>query len=288
MPILTDPNILQLIPLNDIEPSDKNVRLFIERESLEVLERRYREWRFDYNVILPDPPIVRYREGKPFELIAGHRRIQAAGNAGLINLWVRIVDVDDETAYRLIREANNYETLTTVEKAYSVAEMLRLGFTDEQVRESLGNIGISRYNRVGSLVHPDWFSDVPKRCDPSITVWNYAARLGPDHFRHCFDNWNSGLWDEDDCSREFRRFGRAKPPEPYQAGAILSVDETGKVLRFRGTLDLSQWDAETIKMEILFPFLESLFAAQDLALDRNSFGIKRNYRFSPLDESDEE
>lgn len=280
-----DPNHIEWIPLSAIVPSPMNVRLFIERESLESLERKYREYLDSPSAILPDAVVLRYRGATaPFELLAGHRRVQAANNAGMFKIPSRIVNLDDEAAYRLIREANNYEILTTVERAYAVAEMDRLGFTREQIRESLGNIGIDRYLRVGRLVHPDWFTDATKLCDPSITVWGYAAKHGPAHFRYCFEEWNRGAWDEEDCSREFRRTGTAKPPEPYQAGAILSVDKSGKVLRFRGTLDLAQMSADEMLRAVVNPFLQHLHESLIVAAQLRTFGERRNYQFSPDDE----
>lgn len=276
------PNELQMVPLANIAPSNMNSRLFIERESLESLERRYEAWADGKNPgeVLPDAPTVRYNgPTKPLELLAGHRRIQAANNAGVTALYVRSVEMDDETAYRFIREANNYEILTTVERAYAIAEMDRLGFTAEQIRETMGNIGLSRYLLVGRLVHPDWFTDIDKLCDPSITVWGYAARHGVDHFRHCFEHWDQGHWDEEDCSREFRRAGVARPPEPYQAGAIMSVDESGQILRFRGTLDLNNVrDIDRLK-DKLEDFILDLKVAVTLARHRKTFGVKRKNQY---------
>jgi hypothetical protein len=287
--VLTDPNYIQLIPLQDIRPSEMNVRLFIERESLHGLEQRYRQYIEDEEAVLPDPPLVRFHGlTAPLELLAGHRRVQAAANVGLQLMPCRVVCLDSEAAYRIIREANNYEILTTIERAYAVAEMDRLGFSGDQIRESLGNIGLKRYLQVGRLVHPDWFTDAPKLCDPSITIWGYAATHGAEHFRYCFKQWNTGTWDEEDCQREFKRVGQAPPPEPYQAGAIMSVDPTGKVLRFRGTLDLGKLSLDEIKNEVISPLMDRLADAVEIAGLINNFGEKRNYRFAPGHEVENE
>jgi hypothetical protein len=278
------PNEIQYVPIELIEPSSMNVRLFIERESLDALETVYRAWDNGTNkdVVLPDPPVINFKGwDNLFELLAGHRRLTAAHNARITLLPVRCVTLGQEDAYKFIRQANNYETLTTIERSYAVAEMDRLGFTIDEVRETMGTIGVSRYLAVGRMVNPDWFSDIEKRCDPTITVWGYAAKHGPEHFAYCFKQWDAGLWDEEDCNKEFRRAGHSRPPEPYQAGAIISVDETGTILRFRGTLDLSIMTAEEIIDEVVTPLIRELLLTTHTAKVFGSFGPKRKGQFSP-------
>ncbi len=260
-----------------------NARLFIERESLEALEDRYRAWDngFNSSVVLPDPPVVRHRgPDQQLELLAGHRRLTAAHTVGVTRIPCRVVDLTDEEAFLFIREANNYEVLTTAEKAYSIAEMDRLGFSFEEIRKTMGTIGLNRYLFVGRMINPDWFSDIEKLCNPSITVWAYAARHGEKHFEHCFRQWDSGAWTEEDCNSQFRKAGTAVPPEPYQAGAIMSVDATGKVLRFRGTLDIGRLTPEQIIEKIVNPFIRDLNLAARTARGFNHFGPKRNARYS--------
>jgi hypothetical protein len=273
------PNTTQRVPLSRIVPSRANVRLFVERESLESMEAKYRAYLTDVDTVLPDPPVVRFRSlQEPLELLAGHRRLTAATNVGLKYLPCRVVEMTDEEAYRFIREANNYETLTTVEKAFAVAEMDRLGFTGDDIRETMGNIGLPRYLAIGRVVNPDWFSDLEKKCDPSITLWGYALHHGEPHFRYCFKQWDSGLWDEDDCHREFKRVGKASPPESYQQGVLMSVDKTGTILRLRGTLDMARQSLDDME-DMMGAFMAEL---KDLLLDASitgSFGPKRVTRF---------
>lgn len=275
------PNELQMVPLSRIQPSISNVRLFVERESLESLENTYRLYAKDPSTVLPDPPTVRFfTQIGDLELLAGHRRITAANNVGLTALPCRVVTMTEEEAYRYIRQANNYETLTTVEKAYAVAEMDRLGFSTDDIRDSLGSIGLPRYLTVGRMVHPDWFSDLEKKCDPSITLWSYALQHGPAHFQYCFRHWDAGLWDEDECSRYFKRVGQVRPPESYQHGIIISVDKTGTIARLRGTLDLNAMTAEEL-WDTVSDFTEELITLMSLAGNHKNFGPKRVLHFEP-------
>lgn len=276
------PNQLQIVPLAKIEPSAANVRLFVERESLENLENTYKAYMRDpETVVLPDPPTVRFRSRiLPLELLAGHRRLTAANNVGLKALPCRVVKMTDEEAYRYIRQANNYETLTTIEKAYAVAEMDRLGFPADDIRDSMGDIGLPRYLAVGRMVHPDWFSDLEKKCDPSITVWSYALQHGPAHFQHCFRQWDAGLWDEDECNREFKRLGKARPPESYQHGILISIDRTGTIARLRGTLDLNAMTREEV-LDTVRNFTDELYNLVTLAGTLGNLGPKRVMHFEP-------
>jgi hypothetical protein len=276
------PNQLQLVALAKIEPSEANVRLFVERESLESLENTYEAYARDpSSVVLPDPPTVRFRsKGQTLELLAGHRRLTAANNVGLKALPCRVVKMTDEEAYRYIRQANNYETLTTVEKAYAIAEMDRLGFSSDDIRDSMGDIGLPRYLAVGRMVHPDWFSDLEKKCDPSITLWGYALQHGATHFQTCFKHWDAGLWDEEDCHREFKRVGHARPPETYQHGVLISIDKTGTVARLRGTLDLNTMSPDEL-WDTVHNFTEELYALVILSGNLNNFGPKRVMHFEP-------
>jgi hypothetical protein len=282
--LLGDPNTPQWVCLDDIVPSENNVRLFMESESLESLEGCYRGWLTDTTVVLPDSPVVRFRGyNQPLELLAGHRRVQAARNAGFRWLPVRVVEMTDEEAYRFIRQANNYETITTIEKAYAVAEMDRLGFTIAEIREVMGPISIGRYLHVGSLVNPDEFSDIEKLCDPSITLWHFAYKLGPDHFAQCFRAWNLGLWDETDCLTNFRRRGKLTTGETYESGVRVSVDKTGRVLRFRGSLDLDRVSAEELREQVIDPFLHDLMLRARNAVDYGVFGSKEVTHFTVED-----
>lgn len=277
------PNDLQWIGLERIQPSKDNVRLFIERESLTALRERYRAWKSDKSVILPDAPIIRYlgstRLNAPFELLAGERRTTAATLEGIDELPCRIVEMSDEEAYRFILEHNDVAGLTTVELAFRAAEMERLGFSEEEVGKQLGGSAAYRYIEVGHLINPEWFTDIPKLCNPSIVEWYEAARFGPEHFRHCFDHWNQGLWNEKTCSKMFRRRGTDLPIDNAEKGFRVTYDMNRFVIRGQIDLDImSPNHAEVILGELL----------QHVHLTRNrmirgdqNFGPRQVFRINP-------
>jgi hypothetical protein len=221
------------------------------------------------------------------EALAGHRRLQAANNVRVEELPCRVVQMSDEEAYKFIRLANNYEVLTTAEKAYAVAEMDRFGFEPDTIREVMGNVGLARYLAVGRAINPDWFTDAPKKCDPSITMWAYALEHGGKHFRRCFEHWDAGVWDEEDCNKNFKRLDKALPPESYQRGCVISINRDGSVLRLRGTLDLSTTDWRDIIL-ISEEFTNQLKERVAAAVTLGTFGRKQVIRYQPADEEDGE
>lgn len=282
------PNVIQFVPLHLIEPSDNNIRLYIEYESLDSLVATYTAYYHDpENVVLPDPPVVRFRGmDQTLELLAGHRRVAAANAAGLEHLAVRVVTMDDMEAYKFIVQANRYETISTAETAVKVAEMNRLGFTHEEIREVVGQVAVGRYIRVGNLLTAVTFTDTQKKCDPTITVWHEAANIGADHLLRCFQHWDAGLWDEADCNTKFRRrHARALPQESYQKGLRLTVD--GNIVRVRGTLDLSIHTTEELDT-ITRGFVADLMGVVGLGRTFGNFGTRRVTLYSPSETEDDE
>lgn len=240
---LDDPNTLQEILISDIEPSEHNARLFFEYETLTDLIALYTRHEQGLEVILPPPPVLRYRgEGKRLEVLRGHRRVLAAWGAGKTSLACFVVNMQEADAYLYIMDEHEQVKLTTAERAYRAVEMERMGFSIQAIEKRLGGVSIHRYRRVGLLLSPEMFSDTQKLCDPSITVWDECAKLGPEHFLRCFQQWNLGAWDEQTCNREFRNLGRRTPQESTLRGLRLSVSADRRKLLVRGTLDLDLYD----------------------------------------------
>jgi hypothetical protein len=237
--VLGIPNQTQLVEVALVEPTPEQVRLFIEREPLEDLEALYARHAAGETVVLPDPPVVRWRgPDTKLELLAGERRLTAATNVGAKEIPMRVVVMTDREAYDFILAHNTVEGLTTVEMAYRIAQMDSLGYTEEEIKAQVGDLALHRYRVVGSMVTPEMFTDTPKLCDPSITVWYEAALFGQQHFRECFANWNNGLWGELECQRNFRKRGKELPIDTNEKGLRLSVSRDGQKVILRGVLDL--------------------------------------------------
>jgi hypothetical protein len=273
---LHSPNELQHVPLCLVRPSKENVRLFVERESLDKLRSRYREWRSGHDVLLPDAPILRVVRGQnkdlhapELEILAGERRVTAAILEDLSGLDCRVVTMSDEEAYRFILDHNDVAGLTTAELAFRAAEMDRLGFSRKEISDALKGASPLRYIEVGTLINPEWFTDEPKLCDPTIVQWFEARQFGALHFESCFKNWNSGLWDAKQCAREFRRRGKDLPLDNAEKGLRVTFDSIRLVVR--GQIDLSIMEDETAQ-RMLDVLAKMITEAKDRLTNEGDFG----------------
>lgn len=241
--IVNQPNLLQHVHLDWVEPSAQNFRLHIERTSLTKLRNLYQRYnKKPVSTVLPDFPVLRFHGyNKRLEILAGERRLTAAHLEQVELHPARIVTMSDEEAVRFIIEHNDVTRLSTAEVAYSAAELDRLGFTHDEIHDILGDIGVRRYIAVGRLISPDSFTDDPK-AEVSITTWYAAAEEGLDHFRNCFLNWNLGRWDEKECKRNFTKADR-KPRSDTDAQGF-RITTQGDRLILRGTVDLRFLDSQ--------------------------------------------
>lgn len=277
---LDSPNKIQFVRLADIEPSRENVRLYIERESLWDLKKVYERWRKDpIATVLPDPLVVRYRgEEQPLELLAGERRITAASAAGLKSIPCRIVQMSEVDAYNFILAHNDYKPLSTIERAFRASEMSRLGYSNDEISDALGSIGVDRYIAVGRMVDPNLLTDNRKLCDPGITHWYEAALIGPEHFRECLVAWDAGLWGERQCARNFRKTGEILPLDNTEKGLRLVIDSDK--IRIRGTLDLGLLSPDEVK-QIWFALKQEVEEVIWKALVTDEFGPRQVFNFNP-------
>jgi hypothetical protein len=245
---LDTPDQTQEISLALIEPHEQNNRLFIELESLDELVKKYKRCLEDPALPLPNAPVLRYiDENTKLKLLAGERRVRAATIARYESLPCRVVELDDQGAFEFLLEDNHQADITTVELAYTAAEMSRMGFPEEDIGRLLGGVSPSRYVGVGQYIHPEMFTDLPKLCNPSITVWGEAAVYGPEHFQYCFRNWDAGIWDEEQCRKNFRRRGVSPPLDNTEKGIRMSTTADGRRLIVRGTLDLDLYTPEELE-----------------------------------------
>lgn len=277
-PLVNAPNALQLVPLSYVVPSSENVRLFVEREGLADLEAIYAAYDRGENVVLPDAPILRLVDGgKVLEVLAGERRITAARNVGLHCLYCRVVEMSDQEAYKFILAHNDVAGITTVELAFRAAEMERLGFSIDEIAEAVKG-SPHRYLTVGALVDPASFTDTAKLCNPSIVEWYEAALHGVEHFQTCFHYWNTGAWDEDTCSREFRKRGKALPIDNAEKGFRVTFDNNRLVVRGQVDLDIM---TEDTAYHILQKLEQYLTLGARNAMDLGTFGPRIVVNLNP-------
>jgi hypothetical protein len=282
------PDTLQVVPLAWIYPSPDNVRLIVEGEKLNRLVALYRKHmdRPELQIVLPDAPVVRYRgprgDGTPrLECLAGERRLTAASLAGIRTMAVRSSEMTDEEAYQFIPAHNDVKPLTTIELAYRAAEMERLGFSDVQIAEGLGGIGVHRYLDVGRLIDPTRLTNTEKLCDPTITSWHEAFKLGEQHFLQCLRRWDAGEWNEHDCIREFRRKGRVLPSDNAERGIRVTKDRNRLILR--GQVDLDIHDSATAEKMLAITIEHLEYARTQLSTGSTNFSARKELvQINPL------
>lgn len=236
---------IQDIPFLCLEHSE-NCRLFIEKESLNDLRAIYRKALRESDVVLPDAPVIRTKNGNyPYEVLAGSRRIFAAQLEGWTGLTCRVVEMSDEEAFKFILTHNQTVALTTPELSIYASKMAALDYSQTEIDAALGGKSSDRYIAVGNALDENLFTDAKKLCDPGITTWFEALTHGVRHLRRCFKYWDAGLWNADMCDAEFRKKGKKAPRDNAEKGFRLSF--SGSRLNIRGRLDLDTMEPEDAK-----------------------------------------
>jgi hypothetical protein len=92
---------IETLSPDDLEPSPYDVREvdMAEADATSVPPERHRQL-YRHQKLFSYPTAAR-REGSPHELIAGHRRLAGAEHAGVREVPVRLVDVDEWTAAKM-------------------------------------------------------------------------------------------------------------------------------------------------------------------------------------------
>ncbi len=165
-----NPAIVQL-PVSEIVDSPRQPRIAAEPAGLRDLANSIAQ----HGVL--QPLLVR-RVGTAFELVAGRRRLQAAGMAGLDRVPAVVVEASDEDSGLLALVENvQREDLAFLEEAVAYERLLReFGMTQEQLARRLGKSQSSVANKVRLLRLPE---EVRARlCPPAVTERHARALLG--------------------------------------------------------------------------------------------------------------
>lgn len=124
------------VPLGFLHPSPHNPRAIVEDDALRELAASIRE----RGVI--QPLVVRPLPDRPgeYELIAGERRLRAAGIAGLTYVPCIISQARTEAEIRTVQLVENLQRadLNAVEVARAYRDMAGLGLTQEQIGAAVG------------------------------------------------------------------------------------------------------------------------------------------------------
>ena len=130
------------------------------------------------------------------------------------------------------------------------------------------------------MIDPNWFTDEKKLCDPSIVEWHDAAQFGAHHFTECFKAWNAGIWDEKQCTYEFRRRGHSLPLDNAERGFRVTYNENRLVVR--GQVSLDYLDVETA-WNMLEDLRILVRRGQERLIEFESFGAREIVQVQPTD-----
>lgn len=140
----------QTVAIDLIDPNRLQPRKEFEDEPLEDLVASIKE----HGVL---QPLVVRPAGSRFELIAGERRLRASGKAGLTEVPVRIIDVNDQGALELALIENlQRENLNVLEEAEGYRQLMDdFGLTQEEVSKKVSKARTSVANTLRILGLPD-------------------------------------------------------------------------------------------------------------------------------------
>ena len=126
-------NTVVQVPLPQIIPCPYQPRKLINRQALDDLAENIKE-----NGILQPLTATRLADGR-YQLIAGHRRLLAAGKAGLESVPVIILDKsEDEVAVLAVIENLQREDLNFFEQAMAIQSLMtQLNLTQSEVGHKL-------------------------------------------------------------------------------------------------------------------------------------------------------
>ena len=148
--------------LEDIRPSPNQPRKDFDHESLVALADSIRE----HGVV--QPVVVRKLDGG-YEIVAGERRWRAAGMAGLDEVPVRVIDVDENRVIELSLVENlQREDLSPLEAAKGISELVdKFSLTQEQAARKLGWSRAAVANKLRLLNLPEELQQMLHRGDLS-------------------------------------------------------------------------------------------------------------------------
>jgi len=145
------PPAFRLVPIDEIRVNPEQPRTNFEREALEALAESIR----NHGVL--SPLVVRRHEGQ-YVLIAGERRLRAAGLAGLTEVPVIVRDADDgcEQLELALVENLQREDLDPIESALGFQRLMEeYGYTQEQVAVRVGKKRATIANAIRLLRLPE-------------------------------------------------------------------------------------------------------------------------------------
>ncbi|WGL61427.1 ParB/RepB/Spo0J family partition protein [Pigmentibacter sp. JX0631] len=147
--------VIEYIPIKNIEPLEEQPRTFFDPESLDELAQSIRT----YGIL--QPVIVYLDENEKIKIIAGERRWKAAQIAGLEKIPCLVRDLNDHSSLELALIENiQREALSAVEEAQTYKKLLEEhNYTQETLASRIGKNRATISNTIRLLSLPDKILD---------------------------------------------------------------------------------------------------------------------------------
>lgn len=170
LPVSGTPNITQL-PIHLVIPNPNQPRKVFNHDALRELSDSIRQ----YGIL--QPITVRRKKDGTYELVAGERRLRAAGLAGLLKVPAIIIDMEDEdSAIVSLMENIQREDLSFMEEAFAYRALLDKCFmTQEELAARLGKSQGAIANKLRLLKLPQSVREIVR--DSSLTERHARALL---------------------------------------------------------------------------------------------------------------
>jgi len=240
------------VSISKVEPRKDQPRSFFDEEALQELAESIRE----HGII--QPLTVRTMGDGFYQIIAGERRWRAARLAGLSEVPVRVIDVDDKKAMELAMVENlQREDLNPVEEAKGYKVLIgEYGLTQESVAQRVGKSRPVVTNAIRLLSLPE---EVLQNLEDGTLSMSHARALlelksNEDVLKVAKLIVEKGLTVRQAVSLIK---GGAKPIKEEKEGEINYYDEAGKDLskklgrkvsvvsgKKKGTIQIEYYDAE--------------------------------------------
>lgn len=190
------PQMLRMIPINNIEPSPTNPRKHFDPQKLQELADSIIEHGL-VEPILVRPVEKSFLLDDCFQLVAGERRWRAAKIAGLTQIEAKVRDLDDKAVLEIqFIENLQRADLSAIEEAEGYKRLLdEHGYTADGLAAKLGKSKSYVYGRLKLCALPPAAMDAVERGDLPATIGELIGRLPSMEMREQF--WNQEFEDYD-------------------------------------------------------------------------------------------
>ena len=139
-------------------------------------------------------PLIVVPRGDRYMIIAGERRWRACGIAGIAEIPIRIIDVDDRKVAELsLLENLQREDLNLIEEAKAYQGLISMGLTQAELAEKMGIMQEWRIQeRLNLLKLSDTYQDCVAKGILSPSQGQEVSRVPQDKQRFVFDMISSG------------------------------------------------------------------------------------------------